>query len=258
MSLTFTCFIDIIVILFYLELTNNMNTELFYTDSGSDRTHAPLILLHGNGGNSSSFFYVVHHFSAFRRVITVDTRGHGRTPKGDKPFTLKQFAVDLREFMTELEIPKAVLIGYSDGGNIAMIFARMFPEMVEGMVLNGANMFPDGLKEYVLRDMQRDYKKLRKALRKNPQNPKARAELDLLSLMIKEPDLTPEQLGKMDMPALVLVGSHDVIKEEHTRLIASSLPRSELAVIDGGHNIVKTNSAAYNEEIEKFLKKYNI
>ena len=236
----------------------NMDIELFYTDTGSDREHAPLILLHGNGGNSSSFFYVVHHFSAFRRVITIDTRGHGRSPRGEAPFTLRQFACDLHDFMTGHDIPKAVLIGYSDGGNIAMLFARMYPEMVAGMVLNGANMFPRGLKEHVYNEMLLDYKKAKKNLRKSPGNPKYKETLDLLSLMINEPDLTPEQLSKMDMPALVLVGSHDVIDEKHTALIVSSLPCSELSVVDGGHNIVKTNSAPYNAEIEKFLAKYKI
>ncbi len=234
-----------------------MDIELFYTDTGSDREHAPLILLHGNGGNSSSFFYVVHHFSALRRVITIDTRGHGRSPRGDKPFTLVQFAKDLHDFMNKLNIPKAVLLGYSDGGNIAMLFARMYPEMVEGMILNGANMFPEGLKGHVYREMLLDYKKAKKKARKNPGNPKIKETIDLLSLMIKEPDLTPEQLSLMKMPVLVLVGSHDVIDEKHTELIVSSLPDAELAVIEGGHNVVKTNSEPYNEAIEKFLKKHD-
>ena len=90
-----------------------MDIELFYTDNGEENGKCPLILLHGNGGNSSSFFYVVCHYLKTRRVITVDTRGHGRSQKGSAPFTLKQFSADLLEFMDGMGIEKADLIGYT-------------------------------------------------------------------------------------------------------------------------------------------------
>ena len=88
-----------------------MDITLFYTDNGNEGGRCPMILLHGNGGNASSFFYVVDHFMKKRRVITLDTRGHGRSPKGEAPFTLKQFAEDLKCFMDEKGIDKADLIG---------------------------------------------------------------------------------------------------------------------------------------------------
>ncbi len=234
-----------------------MNTELFYTDNGhSDK--APLVLLHGNGGNSSSFFYVVDHFAKKRRVITVDTRGHGRSPKGEKPFTLSQFADDLKAFLDTMGIEKAVLVGYSDGGNIAMIFAEKYLPRVSGLVLNGANAFPKGLLPHVYNDMLRDYRNTKRKLRKSPSNQKLRNSLDLLTLMIKEPNITPAQLEKMNVPALVLVGSHDVISFEHTQMIANSLPNSSLKVVEGGHGIVKSNSADYIEALEEFFSKNDI
>ncbi len=234
-----------------------MNTELFYTDHGHS-DDAPLVLLHGNGGNSSAFFYIVDHFAKKRRVITVDTRGHGRSPKGEKPFTLVQFAHDLKDFLDEMGIEKAVLVGYSDGGNIAMIFAEKYLERVSGLVLNGANAFPKGLLPHVYNDMLRDYKNTKRRLRKAPSNKKLRDSLDLLTLMIKEPNITPEQLGKMDVPALVLVGSHDVIAPEHTQMIADSLPNSRLKVVEGGHGIVKSNSADYIDALEEFFAENRI
>ncbi len=234
-----------------------MNTELFYTDNGhSDK--APLVLLHGNGGNSSAFFYVVDHFSKKRRVITVDTRGHGRTPKGEKPFTLSQFADDLKDFLDDMKIEKAVLVGYSDGGNIAMIFAEKYLNRVSGLVLNGANAFPRGLLPHVYNDMLRDYKNTKRKLRKSPSNQKLHDRLDLLTLMIKEPNITPEQLGKMNVPALVLVGSHDVIDKNHTKMIADSLPASRLKVVEGGHGIVKSNSKDYIDALEDFFTENGI
>ncbi len=230
-----------------------MDIKQFYTDNGPSDERSPIILLHGNGGNSSSFFYVSDHFSKYRRVIALDTRGHGRTPKGKGPFTLKRFSEDLYEFMNEMNIKKAVLVGYSDGGNIAMIFASEHPEMVDALVLNGANMFPKGLKDKDLKDITNAYKKTKRALRRSPNDAYLKNELDLLSLMVNEPNLTPSDLSCVSAPALVLVGSHDVIKKEHTDLICRSFSNSKLAVVDGGHNIVKTNSEPYIAAVEAFL-----
>lgn len=229
-----------------------MDINLFYTDNGQENGKCPMILLHGNGGNASSFFYVVCHYLKTRRVITVDTRGHGRSQKGSAPFTLKQFAADLLEFMDGMGIEKADLIGYSDGGNIAMLFAIDHPERVNSMVLNGANMFPEGLCDKDKKWIFGEYKKAKRALRRNPQSAKAKETLDLMSLMVNEPHITPEQLSALDIPTLVLVGSRDAIKPEHTALIAQSIKGSTLAVVPGGHNIVKSNSEGYIEALESF------
>lgn len=230
-----------------------MDIELFYTDNGSESGRPPIILLHGNGGNSSSFFYVSDHFSKTRRVMAIDSRGHGRSPKGSAPFTLKQFSADLYEFMVSKGIEKADIIGYSDGGNIAMIFATEHPEMVSSMVLNGANMFPEGLLKKEFKSMKRAYAKAKFRLKFDPENKKVKNELDLLSLMVNEPKLTPEDLRAIDVPVLVLVGSHDVISPEHTKLITASFPNARLSVVEGGHNIVKTNSLPYIEAVESFF-----
>ena len=234
-----------------------MDIELFYTDNGEENGKCPLILLHGNGGNSSSFFYVVCHFMKKRRVITLDTRGHGRSPKGTAPFTLKQFSRDLLDFMDANGIEKADLIGFSDGGNIAMLFAIDHPERVNSMVLNGANMFPEGLCDRDKRWIFGEYKKAKRALRRNPQSAKAKETLDLMSLMVNEPHITPDQLSHVDVPTLVLVGSRDAIKPEHSELIRDSIKGATLTVINGSHSIVKTNSADYIEALESFYSGVN-
>lgn len=235
-----------------------MDIKLFYTDNGAENGKAPLILLHGNGGNASSFFYVVDHFAKKRRVITIDTRGHGRTPRGEGEFTLNRFADDLYAFMGEMNIKKAVIVGYSDGGNIAMIFGSQHPEMVEGMILNGANMFPSGLCDKDLKSIVTSYKKAKKAHRRSPQNKGVIAELELLSLMVKEPNLTKEDLAVIYAPSLVLVGSRDAIKQSHSEFIAECLPVSRFKIVEGGHNIVKTNSADYISAMEEFFAEFDI
>ena len=98
---------------------------LNYIEKGCGR---PLILLHGNGNSSRYFKKQIRYFSAKFRVIAVDTRGHGKSPRGEGPFTMERFADDLKIFMEEMGIEKADILGFSDGANIALIFALRWPE----------------------------------------------------------------------------------------------------------------------------------
>ena len=76
----------------------------------------------------------------------MDTRGHGRSPRGGAPFTLLQFADDLAAFMDALGLARAHLLGFSDGANIAMLFALKNPARVGKLVLNGGNLRPSGVR----------------------------------------------------------------------------------------------------------------
>lgn len=102
----------------------------------------PLVLLHGNGEDHTYFKRQMGPFSQHFRVIAVDTRGHGESPRGTAPFTLEQFAEDLKEFLDGRSITRCHLLGFSDGGNIALLFALKYPEYVEKLILNGADLVP--------------------------------------------------------------------------------------------------------------------
>ncbi len=120
-----------------------MDIHLAYTEKGKGDI---LILLHGNGENGEYFVHQLEFFSKRRRVIAVDTRGHGKSPRGGAPFTIAQFADDLLCFMDEHSIEKPDILGFSDGANIAMEFAIKYPQRVSKLILNGGNLFPDGVK----------------------------------------------------------------------------------------------------------------
>lgn len=62
------------------------------------------------------------------------------SPRGSAPFTIQQFSWDLYDFMKTHQISKAVILGFSDGANIAMEFAIKHPHMVKALILNGGNL----------------------------------------------------------------------------------------------------------------------
>jgi len=120
-----------------------MDIKVNTRESGTGET---LILLHGNGEDSSYFEPQIAFFSAYYHVLAIDSRGHGKTPTGEKPITLRQFAEDLHDFLIEQKISSAHILGFSDGANIAMLFALKYPEMISSLILYGGNINPSGVK----------------------------------------------------------------------------------------------------------------
>ena len=223
-------------------------THLYYKEKGKGK---PLILLHGNGEDSSYFESQMDYFSQTRRVIAVDTRGHGRSPRGPAPFTIRQFAEDLREFVEEMGIERADLLGFSDGGNIAIIFALRYPERVDRLILNGANLWSRGVKPSVQIPIILGYYA---ASFFGHFSGKARANAELLRLMVKDPNIEQEELRSIQSPTLVIAGERDMIREEHTRLIAAEIPGAEIRIIPGDHFIAAGNPEAFNREVDRFLR----
>ena len=210
----------------------------------------PLILLHGNGEDTTYFEHQIEPFAQHFRVIAIDTRGHGQTPRGDAPFTIRQFAEDLLAFMNKNSIAKAHILGFSDGGNIAMVFALAHPERVEKLILNGANLDASGVKRKIQIPIEIGYRIASLFAKKSP---KARLNAEMLGLMVNDPNVKPEELSQIKCPTLVIAGDNDLIKDEHTRLIARSIPNAELAIISGSHFIENKNPDVFNETVLRFL-----
>lgn len=223
-----------------------MDITLFSREQG---TGLPLLLLHGNGEDGTYFVHQMAFFSRFYRVIALDTRGHGQSPRGDSPFTIRQFAADLLDFMDEMGLKKAHILGFSDGGNIALTFALAHPERVDHLILNGANLFPAGVKPTVQLPIVLGYH-----MASLFRNEKARHNAELLGLMVKEPNFSPADLAGLHVPTLVIAGTKDMIRERHTRLIADSLPDARLVLLPGDHFIANKQPEAFNQAVLDFLR----
>lgn len=224
-----------------IDITHN------YIEQG---TGAPLILLHGNGEDVNYFEHQMEPFSKHFRVIAIDTRGHGKTPRGTAPFTIRQFADDLLAFMDAHAIEKADILGFSDGGNIAMVFAMKYPQRVGRLILDGANLDTGGVRRSIQLSIDFGYFMAKLFARKDPE---ARKKAELLGLMVHDPNVRPEELSQIQAPTLVVAGTKDMIKESHTRLIASSIPGASLAILPGDHFVANQNPEAFNKAVLSFL-----
>ena len=224
-----------------------MDINHYYIEKG---TGFPLILLHGNGEDCGYFVHQMEPFAKHFRVIAIDTRGHGQTPRGEASFSIRQFAEDLLDFMNLHQIEKAHILGFSDGGNIAMIFALMHPERVEKLILNGANLNASGVKRKVQIPIEIGYRIAKLFATKSPA---ARKNAEMLGLMVNDPNVKAEELSCIQNPTLVIAGEKDMIKDSHTRLIAKSIPEAMLSIIPGNHFIANKNPDTFNEVVLRFL-----
>lgn len=224
-----------------------MDIKHYYIEQGQGE---PLILLHGNGESSGYFAHQMDAFSKYYRVIALDTRGHGRTPRGTAPFTIRQFAADLYAFLQRLNLKQASLLGFSDGANIAMIFAMEHPECVHKLILNGGNLGPGGVKGSVQLPITVGYRLASLFAGKSRE---ARANAELLGLMVNDPNIEAAELSTIVSPTLVLAGTRDMIKSGHTRLIADSIPNAQLRFIEGTHLIASKNPEEFNRAVLDFL-----
>ena len=225
-----------------------MDIKHFYVEKGQGD---PIILMHGNGEDCSIFNGQIDVFAQHYHVYALDTRGHGKTPRGDKPFTIRQFADDLMGFMDEHQIEKAHVLGFSDGGNIAMIFAMKYPERVDHLILNGANLTPAGVRRSIQIPIEIGY---RIAKLFSGKSNSARANTEMLGLMVNDPNVRPEELKEIQAKTLVIAGTKDMILESETKRIAKHIPDSQLVFIEGDHFIAKKKPEEFNQAVLEFLE----
>lgn len=235
------------------EFLHNSGANIFYSEYFPADPQAPtLILLHGNGEDHTYFVKQIPAFSPHFRLVLMDTRGQGQSTGGDGELNFSVFAADLLALMDHLQIAKAHLLGFSDGGNLALTFALAHPERVQSLILNGANLEPGGVKLSTQLPIVLGYGCCRLL---SPFSHKARQNGALLGLMVNHPHIPPQALAALTMPALVIVGERDMIRDRHSQLIARSLPNAQFVRIPGGdHFCAAKCPEVFNHAVLSFLQ----
>lgn len=108
------------------------NTKITYTDQGKGTA---VVLLHGFYENKEMWNAFVPEFSKKHRIISIDLLGHGQTECLGYVHSMEDQADMVHHVLHELKIRKAVLVGHSMGGYIALAFAELYPDFMKGLVL---------------------------------------------------------------------------------------------------------------------------
>ena len=219
------------------------DAKIYFEEYGEGE---PLIFLHGNNGSIEDFYQQIPFFVKHYRVIVLDTRGQGRSTDLTKtPYTYEVFSNDLFQVIQKLNLKKVNLVGWSDGGNTALIFNAQHPELVNKIVTIGAVLNPNGVSKELIEN-----------LKNLANNPSESTNLRLIELMLNEPNITKLELNKIQNPVLVIAGEKDEVKESHTKEIQQNISKAELLIIPNStHYVPFEQPKILNEAILKFLKK---
>ena len=225
--------------------------KLYYETYGQGE---PLLLLHGNGQSIANMSNQIPDLAKHYQVIAVDTRAQGQSTNGRQTLSYDLFADDMSALLTALNIPAAHVVGWSDGGNTGLSLALHHPQQVKKLVTMGANLWSDTLAvtAATLKEVRKDIGLITLLA---PINKQARHARPLLVLLRDYPRLKAADLAGITAPTLVLAGEKDLIKEAHTRLIASSLPHGQVHILPGlTHYAPQQNPALFNATVLAFLQ----
>jgi len=232
------------------------DVELYYEIHGEGTA---LLLMHGGLGHSGHWENQLPALSEHYKVITVDSRGHGRSTMTEQQISYALMASDIVALMDYLEIKRTHILGWSDGGNIGLYLAINHPERLIKVIASGANFDPSGVRSDVgenqkfvsyVGEAMEDYQTL------SPDPTKWDAFLGNISQMWgSEPNFTIEQLGSITVPVLLLDGESDeAIYTEHTREMAGLIPTAKLIFVTGtGHFGMWEKPDEINNAILEFL-----
>jgi len=192
----------------------------------------PVLLLHGGLANSNYWGNQVPALAESYRVIVVDSRGHGRSTHDERPYGYDLMASDVLGLMDFLKLPKAAVVGWSDGAILGLDIAIHHPERLSKLFAFAANSDPSGVADiaqstvfnaYIAR-AEKEYQVL------SPTPDQYKSFVDQISKMWEtEPHFTAAQLRVITVPTWIVDADHDeAIKRENTEFMANEIPDAEL------------------------------
>ncbi|MBE6050274.1 MAG: alpha/beta hydrolase [Clostridium sp.] len=220
------------------------SANIYYEVYGTGET---ILFLHGNGEDLTYFKPQIDYFKDKYKLVLIDSRGHGKSSFGNEGLTLDLMCDDVFQVLDKLNLNNVNILGFSDGGNIALKMALKDQSKIKTLTLMGANLKPGDIvdEEQIL--IKYEYR-----IEKEEKNKK------ILELMINEPNIDYNDLEKIKVKTLVVAGEKDAIKEECTKRIANSIENSKLEILEGADHFLSSKMPeVFNNIYSKFLCESN-
>jgi len=220
----------------------------------------PVILLHGGLANANYWGNLVPVLARRYQVIVMDSRGHGRSTRDDRPFGYDLMASDVVGLMDYLKVPKAAVVGWSDGAILGLDIAINHPERLTALFAFAANSDPSGVKDisqsptfnaFVAR-AEKEYETL------SPTPTQYKSFLDQIGRMwATEPHFTADQLRHIATPTWIVDADHDeAIQRENTEFMAAQIPGAGLLLQPKvSHFSFLQDPQQFNADVLHFLER---
>lgn len=223
----------------------------------------PLLLLHGNAGSSHEFEKQIEHFAAERCVIALDSRGQGASSTSLTPeLSYQLMADDALEVLDQLGVCQAHILGYSDGGILALLMALKAPRRIRSITCVGVNAQPEGLNKrskWFISLAQKTLKlKLKLRDKESSDLEDTLFQIALSELMLYEPHISNKELASINLPCLLITGEKDDILPEHTQYLIETIPQAQHELIRGAkHYLLKSHAHIINPRIQVHIEQHD-
>lgn len=219
----------------------------------------PVILLHGGLANSNYWGNQVRSLQDKYQVIVMDSRGHGRSSRDNKPYGYDLMASDVIGLMDHLKIPKATIVGWSDGAIIGLDLAMKHPDRVSKLFAFAANSDPSGVADiskskvfnaFIAR-AEKEYREL------SPTPDGYKAFLTQIEKMwASQPHWTAKDLATIRVPTWIVDGDRDeAIKRPNTEFMAAKIPGAGLLLQpEVSHFSFIQDPEQFNDDVLHFLR----
>jgi pimeloyl-ACP methyl ester carboxylesterase len=197
---------------------------------------SPVILLHGGLANLDYWGHQIEVLKPRHMVIAMDSRGHGRSTRDARPYGYDLMADDVVGLMDVLKLPKADIVGWSDGAILGLDLAIRHSNRVGKIFAFAANTMTSGVKGDVEKNptfaafierAKQEYERYSST----PQEYDSFYE-QISKMWASEPNWTDGQLAGITAQVQVADGDHDeAIKREHTEYIAATIPHAGLLIL---------------------------
>jgi pimeloyl-ACP methyl ester carboxylesterase len=218
---------------------------LYYEWHGkADGSRPPLLLIHGGGSTiESNWGRLIPALEGTRRLLAVELQGHGRTGSGTGPASFEGSADGVATLLAELGAGPMDVLGFSNGGQVALQLAARHAETVRRLIVASAPFrrdgmidgFWEGMAAGTLADMPQVYLDADLAVSGDPAHGERMFHLDREQMLTGFTDFPDNLIASIAAPTLVVAADRDVVRAEHAARLAALIDGARLLIVPGNH-----------------------
>lgn len=223
---------------------------------------APLLYLHGATEYIGYSDELVRRLAGRFRVVQPEQQGHGRTPDRPGPIHYSGMASDTIALIEAMQLQRPHIVGFSDGGILAIEMAMRRPELIGGVVAIGTNVSVSGFTA----EAQAWLAEVR-PVTWYPEHAAVYAQLSpdgaghwpefaqkVIAMARSEPEIPLAELGRITSPVLIMGADHDLIRLEHLVDVYRAIPSAQLCIVpNASHELTVEAPELVSALILRFL-----
>jgi pimeloyl-ACP methyl ester carboxylesterase len=210
----------------------------------------PVLLLHGGFCSIEMMRPQLDALAPDFAVYAPERPGHGRSPDRPGPISYAESVADTIAYLDEVGLADAHIVGFSDGAIIGLLIALQHPRRIRSLVAISGNLDPSGFVEFGDddekdegdSDVAPEPDRTRQLYNELSPDGAEHADIVLEKLMrlwTTEPAIDAAELSGVTVPTMIMAGDRDVIRLEHSALMATSIAGAQLCIVpDAGHGLL--------------------